>query len=123
MTALKQAAVTFEVSGPPQPKQRARRGAHGRWYTPEATKRYERAVGWAARAAGIREPLAGPVRLQVVLWMPDRRRRDVDNCAKSICDGLNGIAWADDSQVSELTVVRRLDRLRPRAEVSIEALP
>ena len=114
--------VTFTVNGPPVPKARARRGRNGRWYTPSKTRRYEEAVGWAARAAGIHNPLEGSVRLHVVLWMPDRRRRDVDNCAKSICDGLNGIAWADDSQVSELTIVRRLDRLRPRAEVSIEAL-
>ena len=58
--------------------------------------------------------------LSVVLWLPDRRRRDVDNCAKSICDGLNGIAYLDDSQIIELTVRRAVDRERPRAEVTVE---
>ena len=114
--------VTFEVPGPPQPKQRARRSRNGRWYTPRATVAYEEAVGWVARAAGVRRPCEGPVRLTLRLWFPDQRRRDLDNCAKSILDGLNRVAWQDDSQVVELTVTRRLDRDRPRAEVTLAAL-
>ena len=62
------------------------------------------------------------MRLSVVLWLPDRRRRDVDNCCKSICDALNGICYLDDSQVAQLIVERCLDRQRPRADISIEAL-
>jgi Holliday junction resolvase RusA-like endonuclease len=114
--------IAFTVEGVPRPKARARRGAGGRWYTPQATKAYEEAVGWAARAAGVRDAYEGPVRLTVGLWFPDRRRRDVDNCAKSICDALNGIAYLDDSQVAQLSVECRLDRQRPRAEISIEPL-
>jgi Holliday junction resolvase RusA-like endonuclease len=114
--------ITFTVEGVPRPKARARRGAGGRWYTPQATKAYEEAVGWAARAAGVHEPCDGGVRLDIVLWMPDRRRRDLDNCAKSICDGLNGIAYLDDSQVAELVVKRRIDGQRPRAEITVAAI-
>ena len=117
------APVTFVVPGPPQPKQRARRGPNGRWYTPRATAAYEAAVGWAAREAGIRHPCTGPVRLGVNLWFPDRRRRDVDNVAKSVLDALNGVAWNDDSQVAELIVARDLDRDEPRAEITVESLP
>ena len=115
--------VTFAVLGTPQPKQRARRGRTGRWYTPAATVAYEAAVGWAAREAGIHQPCTGPVRLAVSLWFPDRRRRDVDNVAKSVLDGLNGIAWSDDSQVAELSVSRDVDRDRPRALITVESLP
>ena len=114
--------IIFTVEGVPRPKARARRGAGGRWYTPQATKAYEAAVGWAARAAGIRTPYQGAVRLEITLWLPDRRRRDVDNCAKSICDGLNGIAYLDDSQIIELTVRRGVDHERPRAIVTVEAV-
>jgi Holliday junction resolvase RusA-like endonuclease len=112
--------ITFTVEGAPRPKARARRGAGGRWYTPQATRDYEEAVGIAARGSGAREPLKGAVRLSIDLWLPDRRRRDVDNCAKSICDALNGIAYQDDSQIVELIVRRHVDRERPRAEVIIE---
>ncbi|MBQ43078.1 MAG: hypothetical protein CME15_11500 [Gemmatimonadetes bacterium] len=38
-------------------------------------------------------------------------------------DGLNGIAWTDDSQVASLSVTRAgIDRERPRAEVRIDAI-
>ena len=114
--------IVFVVEGVPRPKARARRGAGGRWYTPQATKAYEDAVSMAARAAGALEPLRGAVRLCVALWLPDRRRRDVDNCAKSICDALNGIAYGDDSQIEELVVRRHIDHDRPRAEVTIECM-
>ena len=60
------------------------------------------------------------MRLEIVLWLPDRRRRGVDNCAKSICDALNGIAYLDDSQIIELTVRRAVDRENPRAVVTVE---
>lgn len=33
-----------------------------------------------------------------------RRQADIDNCVKSILDGLNGIAWEDDAQVRRLVV-------------------
>jgi Holliday junction resolvase RusA-like endonuclease len=112
--------IKFTVEGVPRPKARARRGAGGRWYTPQVTKAYEEAVGWAARAAGVHEPCEDAVRLEIVLWMPDRRRRDLDNCAKSICDALNGIAYEDDSQIVELIIRRHVDRDRPRAEIRVE---
>ena len=113
--------ITFTVEGVPRPKARARRGKGGQWYTPQSTRAYEEAVGWAARDAGIRNPYQGAVRLEITLWLPDRRRRDVDNCAKSICDGLNGIAYLDDSQIIELTVRRGVDREKPRAIDPAEA--
>ena len=44
---------------------------------------------------------------------------DVDNCAKAICDALNGIVYFDDSQIAELIVRRDVDPDRPRAEVVV----
>ena len=119
-TTARARAIRFAVDGVPIPKARARRGAGGRWYTPQATRAYEEAVGVAARAAGVCQPYEGAVRLLIDLWLPDRRRRDVDNCAKSICDALNGIAYEDDSQIVELIIRRHIDRERPRAEVIVE---
>ena len=71
-------------------------------------------------SAGLSTPLNGDMRLEIGLWLPDRRHRDVDNCCKSICDALNGSAYLDDFQVAELIVRRYVDRERPRAEVVIE---
>lgn len=113
----------FTVPGPPVPKGRPRRGRGGHFYTPKATRDYEKTVAWAARAAGIRGPSTGSVSVTVHLWFPDRRRRDVDNVVKSILDGLNRIAYADDAQVAELHVTRGIDGRQPRAEIEIEVLP
>jgi crossover junction endodeoxyribonuclease RusA len=51
------------------------------------------------RQAYGRTPLEGAVSVTLRLWFPDRRRRDLDNVAKSVLDGLNGVAYADDSQI------------------------
>lgn len=40
-------------------------------------------------------------------WMPDRRRRDLDNLLKSLCDALTfaGV-WHDDQQIDDLRIYR-----------------
>ena len=43
---------------------------------------------------------------------------DLDNIAKGICDALNGIAWKDDKQITDLYVGKRYDE-NPRVEVDI----
>ncbi|MCH7761682.1 RusA family crossover junction endodeoxyribonuclease [candidate division TA06 bacterium] len=112
---------TITVPGPPVPKQRPRRNARGVWYTPSRTKRYEEKVGWHARSAGLSAALTGSVKLEIRLWLPDRRRRDIDNIAKSIADGLNGVAWEDDSQVTELVVSRAgIDPNRPEIPLVLQ---
>lgn len=35
------------------------------------------------------------------------KRPDVDNLTKSVLDALNGVAWADDSQIVQLSVVKQ----------------
>ena len=42
---------------------------------------------------------------------------DADNLAKSVCDSLNGVAWADDKQVIKLHVIKAYGV--PRVEVEI----
>jgi Holliday junction resolvase RusA-like endonuclease len=73
-----------------------------------------------ARPAGW--PLNGEYVLDVGFWFGDRRRRDVDNCLKSIMDAGNGVLWADDSQVRRLGAGRELDAARPRAEIWVEVV-
>jgi len=46
----------------------------------------------------------GPVALRLGLYSKGRRRADIDNAAKSVMDGLNGVAYADDRQVVALHV-------------------
>jgi crossover junction endodeoxyribonuclease RusA len=56
--------------------------------------------------AGTR-PLTGRLAVEVTLFPPDRRRRDVDNALKAMLDSVgNGGAYLDDSQIDDLRVVR-----------------
>jgi len=109
--------ITFIVPGPPVAKQRPRKGAHGNWYIPDTTKKYEEQVGWMA-AEAVSEVMDGPVELDV-LWCREHgydeylqitvtpvdglfqstRTKDVDNVLKSVMDGMNKIVYPDDRYV------------------------
>ncbi len=55
-------------------------------------------------ADGIK-PLSGPLAIHVEIYPPDRRRRDIDNVLKALCDALeHGGAYRDDSQIVRLEI-------------------
>jgi Holliday junction resolvase RusA-like endonuclease len=119
-------SVSFTVFGPPVPKARARRGKGGRFYTPEKTRRYETAVGWAARAAKnvahVDWPMDATYRMTCAIYMPDNRRRDGSNVLKSLEDGCIGVLFDDDCQVESCVWSMALDRENPRVDVTVEVL-
>ena len=115
--------MTITIPGKPQPKQRARRGKGGRWYTPKETKAFESSVGayaWHGVCQQKWWDLDGRFAVELDIYFPDKRRRDIDNVAKSVLDGCNGILWDDDSQVVELVLKRFLDRENPRTVMRVE---
>lgn len=120
--------LSFVIPGPPVPKARARRGKGGRWYTPDATRRYEGAIHRAAALAlmtsglCLRWPRAAEYRLTARLFFPDRRRRDADNVIKSLADGMIGVLWDDDHRVGIAADPWQVDRDNPRAEVTVEVI-
>jgi crossover junction endodeoxyribonuclease RusA len=66
----------------------------------------------------------GNVKMEIDLYPPDRRRRDIDNTLKAILDsvGKAGV-YADDSQVSHIDI-QRLDVVKGgRAVVRISEVP
>lgn len=69
-------------------------------------------------------PLVGPVVLTVVLHEPDKRRRDVLNYSKMLCDALSLIAILDDHQIDEAIVTRgERDPYNPRADITLTPRP
>ena len=114
---------TFEIPGPPVAKQRPRRGPGGTWYTPKATHDAERHVAECAMVAGVRMEPKHEYSIEIDLHMS--AIRDVDNCAKLILDGLQGMGdgW-DDRHVRSL-LVRRVsvrDGSEEKTVVRIEGL-
>jgi len=136
--------ITFTIPGKPVAKGRARafvRNGHVAHYTPKETADYERLVRETAQEAMIGQaPLDGPVALVVIALVPipaswSRRRQqaagagatvptsrpDLDNIVKAIKDGLNGVAWRDDSQVVELRA-RKSYGHTPCVQVRVRAM-
>jgi Holliday junction resolvase RusA-like endonuclease len=135
------AALNFTVPGNPVGKGRprvARRGWFARMYTPEKTASYESLVKMAGhQAMAGRDLFTEAVAVTLDVWVPipaswSQRKQtqaidgairpttkpDLDNVAKAIFDGLNGIAWKDDVQVVRAVVTKRYSTT-PRVDVSI----
>lgn len=133
--------VNFEVPGDPVPKGRprfARRGTFVQTYTDSKTIEYETRVATLARLAiGSSEPLKGHLTVYLYLrygvpasYSKKRaeaclngfeypKRVDLDNCYKSITDAINGIIYADDSQIVEAHILKCYS-LEPGANVMIQ---
>ncbi|ADQ41562.1 endodeoxyribonuclease RusA [Caldicellulosiruptor acetigenus I77R1B] len=91
----------IEIVARPVPKARPRLGANGRMYTPKETKEFEELVGWCTRSV-VKKPVEKPVKVNIDVFT--KSRADIDNIAKAILDGLNGVAFLDDRQVVELRI-------------------
>ena len=109
------------------PKGRPRATRQGRIYTPAKTRNYERRVGIVA-ALHIPGPLTGWIQAKIWISLPMTKSGserlnggDLDNYAKSILDGLQGVAFIDDKQISRLTVERVDGGLEGWAAVDLTA--
>lgn len=141
--------VEFRIEGVAQAKERARVSGRS-FYTPSRTSAYEGEVGRSFVAASPFLPeetstYRGPVALCVTeyrripnSWPQWRRnealrgaqypitRPDIDNVLKSIKDGLKGIAYHDDSQVTDVSIAKRYVRTpednQPYCDVAVQYL-
>lgn len=95
---------SIHILGKAVPKGRPRFTRTGHVYTPKTTKDWETKVrqSWTAKYPDTR--LEGPLKCYIYVKGAHTLKKDVDNIAKSILDGLNGVAFNDDSQVYELYV-------------------
>lgn len=82
---------------------------------------YRRLVGYAA--IGVQQFGEGQVRVRIDAWVPDNRRRDLDNMLKAPLDALaHAGVYADDSQIIDLHIRRAgIDKANPRLEITLEA--
>ena len=120
-------SFSFTVPGPPVPCARARvyqdkRTGKTRAVTPSKTRSYEAKVAMMCRFAAnlSRWEATGPSEYQVsIVVYRAKRLGDWDNYAKAITDGMKGIAWEDDRQVTRAEVVMYVDKVNPRVEVMV----
>ena len=114
--------MMFTIPGPPVGKERPRVTGK-RTYTAPRTAAYEEWIRLHARNARV-QMQEGPLKLTLVhakqvpaSWSKKRKAAalagiyatgmpDLDNVVKAILDGLNRIAWRDDSQVAVIAASR-----------------
>jgi Holliday junction resolvase RusA-like endonuclease len=109
--------MIFKIEGQPQGKGRPKFTRDGHCFTPKATREYESLIAEEYKAAK-GELLDGYIRVNIKAYykIPKSTTKinrgkieagiikpavkpDVDNVVKAILDGLNGVAYHDDSQV------------------------
>jgi Holliday junction resolvase RusA-like endonuclease len=138
-------SITFHVDINPVPKGRPRFSKVGgfvRSYTPKKTSDYETQIRQAARQAMTREPLETPLaaflyfRLPIPKSYPKKRmaacltgserptkKPDLDNLAKAVLDGLNGVIYIDDAQLVSIHLTKVYDH-NPGVDIMVrEELP
>lgn len=66
-------------------------------------------------------PLLGRLNVQINVFPPDKRVRDIDNLLKSTLDSLTHAGvYLDDSQIDKITIIRKeIDRPAGRVEIII----
>ena len=118
-------SIMFTVYGHPIAKGRPRFSTRGKFpvaYTPEKTKTYESEVGMMAKAAmGASKALEGALEAFIYVTFPvppsyskkrteaclndtekHTKKPDLDNVVKICLDGMNGIVFKDDSQITSI---------------------
>lgn len=134
--------MTFKLTipGEPKGKGRPRFTRQGHTFTPQATANYENLVKVLfVQAYPDTQPIPQgtpcTARLTAYFAIPQSagkkksadmesggirptKKPDTDNIAKIVLDALNGLAYHDDSQVVDLTVIKTYSR-DPRVEVEI----
>ena len=130
--------ISFEFYSVPIAKQRPRFG-RGTVYTPASTKSWEMAIGQLCKAAMNEPIMAGAVSVKITIteryldswpkWKVDAKdhigntkKPDLDNILKTVLDGMNGVAYFDDSQVVALNVVKSFSE-ETKTSVEVLALP
>lgn len=119
--------MVFTVPGKPQGKGRPRFTHNGGAYTPKATKQYESLIRDCYIKSGgkllaedkpiylkiiacFAPPQSTPKKTQALMWLNKilpLKRPDGDNIIKAVADALNGVAYHDDSQVTDWVVKKR----------------
>ena len=129
-------ARKFIIPGEPVAKGRPKLSRYGT-YTPKKTKEYEEHIKQEWCKNGYKEPLTGAVMVDITFYRSIQKssskaaktakltgkvkptvKPDLDNYIKAVLDGLNGLAWIDDSQIVNISATKEYS-LEPETVVLI----
>ena len=68
------------------------------------------------------ETITGPIKVEIVAYRPDNRKRDLDNLLKAALDGMaKGMLYEDDSQIKNLNI-KWADTIGGMLKIKIEVI-
>ncbi|WP_444957583.1 RusA family crossover junction endodeoxyribonuclease [Microbulbifer sp. ZKSA002] len=98
--------VSFKLPYPPSVNNYYGRTRTGSVFIKKPGKEF-RATVQAALAPYNLQPLQGKLRVWIEVFLPDRRKRDIDNINKALLDALTAAGiWVDDDLVTDLRLVK-----------------
>jgi len=131
--------IKFEVLGNPQGKARPRL-SRGGVYTPKKTVEYEQLikdeyttqVNWWFGDCPLEVEIISEYPITKSITKRDRelilsgsvqpkKKPDLDNVAKVVCDALNGVAYIDDAQICKLYIEKRYSE-NPKLTINIDVI-
>jgi crossover junction endodeoxyribonuclease RusA len=86
------------------------RNVNGRTLLSRKARAYRQSVYISLAEKRIRAalPITCKIGMDIFVWPPDNRRRDLDNCSKAIGDVLQNLGfYKDDSQIDRLQLFRK----------------
>lgn len=107
-------AITLPV---PPSANRWWRNVNGRMVTSQAARTYKAAIGQLRS-----QMFRGPIRVEIT-WYRARKSGDLDKRLGVVLDALQGVFYANDAQIVELSAKRFDDAANPRIEVTVFSLP
>lgn len=95
---------------------------NGRKYLRTAGRVFRREVFYACKQDKVKK-MEGPLKVTLIWYPPNKRKRDIDNYDKALLDALKyGGCYVDDSQIKERNAVMS-EFLLGRVDVRIEPCP
>jgi len=68
------------------------------------------------------DTITGPIKVEILAYRPDNRKRDLDNLLKAALDGMaKGMIYEDDAQIKDLRI-RWADTIGGMLKVKIEVI-
>ncbi|WP_425607463.1 RusA family crossover junction endodeoxyribonuclease [Rhodococcus pyridinivorans] len=115
--------VKFVIPGDPATKRRHRAAVrNGKIHTysdPKMIAAQRNVSNHYLQERGIGRPGTKGFGVEMHFYVGTKQRRDVDNYVKLVLDGLTGLAWVDDSQVTEISAKVHHRSGNPRTEVHV----
>ncbi len=114
--------IEIVLSGIPVPKSnRYIRRKGGKVFKPPRVKNWEVRALWEIKEQYKNDPLDGKLSMDVLLILPNNRKRDIDNMLKSLWDVLEKAkVIRNDNQIYEIRTVKKVIKGEKRTVVRIK---